>query len=76
MSDRIIIGESQQAGLPISAPIGEGGGREPFLAPSIRWVKRGGPQGHFVLEAFNGYTSQWQEVPFVDTPNEKASQGE
>lgn len=56
---RTIIGETQQAGLPISAPTA-GPGDETRLGIGVRWVQK---DGYFALECFNGYTGRWVEVP-------------
>lgn len=55
-TQRVIIGETLQAGLPISAPENPAGPQ-----PEIRWVKK---HDTFVLESLvDG--DLWVEVPFI-----------
>lgn len=66
-SERMIIGETEQAGLPISAPV-ETQGPDQIPRTTIRWRKK---DGSFVLEQWKlenprGPTrGVWVEVPVV-----------
>jgi hypothetical protein len=59
-SDRIIIGENQIAGLPISAPVTTEENVD--IHCPIRWCHNG---TSFVLAYFCISTSKWIEVPCV-----------
>ncbi len=70
---RIIIGESERAGLPISAPL-----QKPCVdeVPEIklRWRNTG---TSFVLELWRLVSAseskwEWTEIPCVESPNAKA----
>jgi len=58
MSDRMIIGESERAGLPMSAPVS----REQIIRTSVRWKHNG---DSFSLEFWNDCERRWIEVPVV-----------
>ena len=55
-SARVLIGETAQAGWPISAPISDG--RRP--TPDVRWVRRA--DSTYCLECWTPPTG-WREVP-------------
>jgi hypothetical protein len=58
-TERLIIGEGERAGWPISAPIvGDSGGY------MMRWTKRG--DGTFALEYWR--SGDWIEVPVLSNP--------
>lgn len=70
-NERIIIGESAQAGHPISAPVIDPSRN---TRTSIRWRRR--PDGSFALEQWvgnrlapvhteDGKDSWWEEVPCI-----------
>ena len=71
LETRIIIGETELAGLPISAPCRKDND-EQWPTTTIRWRKAG---THFVLEQWKlenpkGPTRWvWVEVPCVEPPN-------
>ncbi len=60
---RVIIGECERAGLPISAP--EVRRNEGDFVTQVRWVKK---NDTYVLEFFNVILQLWEEVPFVPNP--------
>lgn len=76
MSERIIIGEGERAGLPISAPITTPESNHAhWPKTSVRWVRKGSessPQ-YFVLECFDPNELKWFEVPCV-IPEEHKTQ--
>lgn len=65
-ADRVIIGESIQAGWPISAKVYQPDGTGDFGMPPMRWLKR--PDSTFALECYVFGQSKWVEVPLWDTP--------
>jgi len=67
VSKRIIIGEMERAGLPISAPVITPDRHTFHEFPPARWVQKGvdSQPSYFVLEAWNATTAEWQEVPCV-----------
>lgn len=71
-ADRVIIGESLQAGWPISASVYHPDGKGDFGMPPMRWVKR--LDSTFALECYVFGQSKWVEVPLWNSqPNEKLS---
>jgi hypothetical protein len=64
-SDRVIIGESSQAGWPISAKVYHSDGRGDFGMPPIRWAPRS--DNTFALESYVFGAGQWVEVPLWNT---------
>jgi len=56
---RIIIGENERAGLPISAPIAD----ETETLPMLRWRRN---EHSFSLEYWCTLTKKWREVPCVE----------
>jgi hypothetical protein len=59
-SERVVIGQSGQAGLSISAPTSQNPNR--YISPgSLRWVHY---DTHFALEQMD-YRGNWHEVPVV-----------
>jgi hypothetical protein len=61
MSKRVVIGEGERAGWPISAEVIHQGSSLPS-APDVRWRQM---DGYFILEWFNHRTGAWQEVPCI-----------
>lgn len=59
---RMIIGESEQAGIPISAPIHDN--NKPFI-PTMRWRR---DSNSFVLEQWREHALEWVEIPCVELP--------
>lgn len=61
MSERIIIGEKEQCGLPISAPMVP---KKKFVfeAGSVRWRRQ---DDYFVLEQWSDFQRKWIEIPCV-----------
>lgn len=57
--ERAIIGETDQAGLPISAPVKPA----ELVETGVRWRKKAG--GSFVLEFWHEVRDEWIEVPLV-----------
>jgi hypothetical protein len=65
--DRVIIGESLQAGWPISAKVYQPDGKGDFGMPPMRWVKR--HDSTFALECHVFGQCKWVEVPLWETPS-------
>ena len=59
MSERIIIGEMDQAGLPISAPVATDSSTCSYKISGVRWVKH---DHYFALEQFDVFLRRWVEV--------------
>jgi len=69
MSDRILIGEIERAGLPISAvAVNPASHLADAALTHMRWVKR---ETCFVLEWFNPLSREWQEVPCLISEEDK-----
>jgi hypothetical protein len=58
MNERIAIGQTEQAGLPISAPVATS------TNTSLRWIRRG---DYFTLQECHG-EDDWKDVPFIGQP--------
>lgn len=63
-SERIVLGEGERAGLPISARLLK---EAPAGLYKVRWRHCG---THFVLEFFDMMAREWVEVPCQDMPND------
>ncbi len=59
---RLVIGEGERAGLPISAPI-QSLDAPGTLVAEIRWHKR---DGYFALQWWNRSQQKWLDVPVVE----------
>lgn len=68
--NRLIIGETERAGLPISAPVVKPDhSGQPIMQGALRWRKR--PEGDFVLEQYGRHgccSYGWHEVPCIVEP--------
>lgn len=67
-TNRLVIGQHERAGHPISAPI-ESEGAGPITPGALRWVHK--KSGTFVLEQFGRKGCchiGWHEVPVIEEP--------
>ena len=65
--NRLVIGESERAGHPISAPIEKSYNQAPATPGAMRWVHK--KSGTFVLEQFGRKGCchiGWNEVPVIE----------
>jgi hypothetical protein len=57
-TERVVIGATERAGWPISAPVT----REKSSLPPVRWVQN--PEGYYYeLQAWSEHSHKWESVP-------------